>query len=660
MGLPIVRGFRSDVAVSGAQDEAWLTGHAAGWLTLCLIQTANDPIEAPGVTHSMHLIGFTQAPWSPVGTGTAATANSTRLTAYYRIATSGSEPAWRVYKPAAADHMFYWWITFSDVDTTTPFLALTSAAANVVNPASTSVVLPGADTTGTANVMLIQAASNGRDSTTPQFSGPYVNAALANLTERANIGKQTNLGGQILVLTGEKATGGVIGNTTMSAALNAVLQSRLTLALKGTAAAPPTEPDSDFGCGGECATPIGTSVASGHWHGEIGTPFTSEGVIARNNLRSWRSTPIDDWSYRYRGVTGNKRHARVYVRFPTLPQTDCVLLMFKATAGGNSPELRYRAATQDLVGGVGTSVTTATVVVPGRWYECNLKGDVSVNPRTVSLNIDGVDKGTANFAFATSSMDQVRLGAACDEVATADVLFDDFRTGANVATYPYGPGSIIGLQLVSDGVHSYNASGDFKYDGLTNVPTGALDTYSHLLGILSNVTERSIALGTASVGEYLEWLLGGMPAATAIKFIEIISAHGAVLTSAHKQSLRLISGVNTQDLLLEQSFPHATPAFPSTHLTKAPGGATWTQALVNALKFRYASGWASALIAGTPKIFGLFVEVEATGLATVPDEGSEVQNPTHTFPAPGTYPVTLTVTDNSGLTASVTKMVTVP
>jgi len=64
-------------------------------------------------------------------------------------------------------------------------------------------------------------------------------------------------------------------------------------------------------------------------------------------------------------------------------------------------------------------------------------------------------------------------------------------------------------------------------------------------------------------------------------------------------------------------------------------------------------------IAGVPHIAGLMMEVELTTGGGGDPNTSTAQNPAHVYAAPGTYNVKLTVTDDDGLTDTITHPVTV-
>ena len=113
------------------------------------------------------------------------------------------------------------------------------------------------------------------------------------------------------------------------------------------------------------------------------------------------------------------------------------------------------------------------------------------------------------------------------------------------------------------------------------------------------------------------------------------------------------------DVLTDRDFSETALLQHSKCYTTLPGGVAPTTALVNATKVRFASSFGTVLTGG--QFVGHVLEVDGTLTAGGGGGGgtSKEQNPVFEFPAPGDYPVTLTVTDNDGIKTTVAYMVTV-
>lgn len=653
------------------QGQTWL-GHTTGKLNkvLTALGLATDDViclvvESCAEVAAIELpaAGWTQVVNSPQSVGTAAVDPATRLTAWWkRVVTP--EADLRTSDPG--DHIMgaLFWLR-GCVATGVP---IAISAGDTVTPAQTGVTIPGL-TTAVANCMVVAIASHHVDTNNSLFtSASWANASLANLTERINNSGASGNGGGIGIVSGEKAVAGVVSATT-GLSTTAGVQARLCLAFQGLAAAPAAV-DSDFACGAECqiSVPGVFGTPNDHWSLVQGTQPTVQTIIARNGGRAYRFSPVNDIASLWRAISGSQRVARFYVYFASLPSGDCELLRFRCEPLGNSPEIRFRKATNDIVGYVGGQITTPHPVTVGVWYRVDCSGDVSTGTRTMKMTVaDGdaaaIDRGTASFASTAATLVYMEIGASCSSLVTADTAIDDIRTGTNPTAYPMGDGRIVGLQVTADGTHSYSAAGDFKYNNITNVPLAATDTWSYLIGALPVALQSVVSAAGVVAGEYLEWVIAGMPAIASIKGVEVISVHKGSTIDPHKQTLRIVDGATVQDLATDASFnDNVGPLYNSRHYAKAPSGVVWTQLLVNGLKFRYGSSWTAVQITpGVPAIGGLMLEVDyIPATAAPPTPVTQQRNPTFTYAAPGTYNVKLTVTDNDGLVGIITKSVTVP
>lgn len=107
--------------------------------------------------------------------------------------------------------------------------------------ADTTISVPGATTTGTDRFVVIVVSTSEISAHSDAIANP-ANSDLANLTVRYEAGFAISLGSTMAILTGEKATAGAYGNTTMDTATGAEFKSYMTLALKPAAeAAAPDE-----------------------------------------------------------------------------------------------------------------------------------------------------------------------------------------------------------------------------------------------------------------------------------------------------------------------------------------------------------------------------------------------------------------------------------
>jgi len=201
---------------TGAVTPALPTGWQANDIFLLFCETANQAVTAP--------TGWTEVASSPQGTGTAGGTSSTRLTVFWRRATS-SETAPTIADPG--DHICAGILAFRNVvETGNPWDV---TAGDVLTTASTSVTIPGATTT-VPGCMVVVAVATGPDTTTAQCSG-WTNPNLQNLQELVDYYTNSGNGGGFGVAAGTMTNAGNYGSTTATVATSFV-QGRISIALK--------------------------------------------------------------------------------------------------------------------------------------------------------------------------------------------------------------------------------------------------------------------------------------------------------------------------------------------------------------------------------------------------------------------------------------------
>jgi hypothetical protein len=215
---PTYQAAGSAVSGTGAITPAWPT-HQSGDVALLIVESANQAITLSTPA------GFAAVTNSPQGTGTAGGTSATRLTVFWKRATTSAEP-----NPTVADsgdHQIARIITFRGVVASGNPWDVT--AGNVASSASTSVSIPGATTT-VANTLVVAIVTNGTDTSSAQ-AGSWANSNLTSLTERVDGGTTSGNGGGFAIATGVKATAGAYGTTTATLSTSS-RQGRMSIALK--------------------------------------------------------------------------------------------------------------------------------------------------------------------------------------------------------------------------------------------------------------------------------------------------------------------------------------------------------------------------------------------------------------------------------------------
>lgn len=187
--------------------------HQANDVILVAIETANEAVPATSFTAN----GYTEiAPGAggpALGQGTAAAANATKLTLYWRRAANSTMPD--IYVADSGDHQVAGVLVIQDANTTIdpPW----EVAANTRQTTNTTSVSFNSLTTTKANTLIVHVMNNDFDGAYPQMGVP-TNATLTNLTEWTDVGTNAQDGGGIGILTGEFAGSGSTGNTTLTLA----------------------------------------------------------------------------------------------------------------------------------------------------------------------------------------------------------------------------------------------------------------------------------------------------------------------------------------------------------------------------------------------------------------------------------------------------------
>jgi hypothetical protein len=161
--------------------------------------------------------GFAEVTNSPQGAGTANTNPAQNLAVFWKRAVGSDSMPVADFNVGTTNRLTCQIHVFRGVKTSGNPWDVT-AGGNDGGANDTSAVIPGATTTASNTlVVLIQGSSfNGASSTTE--CGAATNADLTNITERTDETNTNGLGGGHCLITGEKASAGTYGDTTLTLA----------------------------------------------------------------------------------------------------------------------------------------------------------------------------------------------------------------------------------------------------------------------------------------------------------------------------------------------------------------------------------------------------------------------------------------------------------
>lgn len=188
-------------------------------LMLLIVESANEVVSITSPS------GWVEVPNSLVSIGTPADINATRLTLFYKLATTSESS---VVIADAGDHVLGTIAVFRGIDLISPFHKI---ATGFSESAITSLSFPSVITTADDCMIVNIMTSSAEDADKPSIVGSWSNASLGSLTERVDTNLKHGNGGSIAIATGTLATSGSSGSTTATI-FEASFIAYLTLALK--------------------------------------------------------------------------------------------------------------------------------------------------------------------------------------------------------------------------------------------------------------------------------------------------------------------------------------------------------------------------------------------------------------------------------------------
>lgn len=224
MTLPAYVGSGALAAGTGPTTPAFHASTDVDDIALLVVETENQDISPLSDAQ-----GFTEIPNSPQFAGTLNTDPANRIAVYWkRITTTGGGTAPTTGDPTnhvtAALHTFRGCIATGDPWDPTP------VGGNDGGANDTTGVIPGATTTVADCLVVLICGSSRNANATTTFSA-WTNADLANLTERFDATSTLGVGGGHGMATGEKASAGAFGDTTVTLAVSS-FKGAFSIALK--------------------------------------------------------------------------------------------------------------------------------------------------------------------------------------------------------------------------------------------------------------------------------------------------------------------------------------------------------------------------------------------------------------------------------------------
>lgn len=415
MSAPSVVSVSAIKANAAGQTVTWPV-HQTGDIGLLYVESCNGAITLSTAA------GFVQV--AQVGTGTADTADSTRLALYWVRCTSGNMSSPIV--ADAGDHTITRLVVVRGcIPTGNPWDVFSSDTQAGLD---TTVEIPGLTTT-VADALVIGAVANGVNLGTDQVSA-YVNASLAGLSAVVGGNHTIGLGGGIDIVKGTRAVAGVVSTTTATL-LNAAKQARICIALKnGTAA--PAVPPAFKAAGTAVANDTGTTAVVWPTHAEndiaILIVTTSNEAISFSTAAGFAEIANSPQSFGTGGGASSIRTGIYWCRATSSSMTNPVLndpgdhvcaqiLLFSGCITSGNPV--------DISAGDNSGASTA-VTVPGATTTTDKTLVVAVGGDTRAVNSTAQYSGWTNASLVSiteiadfHSGKGSGFGAACGVKTTA-------------------------------------------------------------------------------------------------------------------------------------------------------------------------------------------------------------------------------------------------
>jgi len=217
-------GAASISAITPALPASILTND----ILLLFVETANDLTQTSIANQNGGT--WTQVTNSPQGIGPNGGTSATRLAVFWsRYNGTQGAPTTN----DAGNHQIGFIAAFRDVKTSGDPWNITSGG-TIASDAPVTITLTGA-TTSSDNCLVVLAVANDMDINATTIYSNWTNTNLASVTERFDGNNNQGNGGGLGMATGEMATAGNYGNSTVDQAAGVLVDGFMTIALEGTA-----------------------------------------------------------------------------------------------------------------------------------------------------------------------------------------------------------------------------------------------------------------------------------------------------------------------------------------------------------------------------------------------------------------------------------------
>jgi hypothetical protein len=355
-----------------------------------------------------------------------------------------------------------------------------------------------------------------------------------------------------------------------------------------------------FCCGFECGQ---AGTVGQHWDFTTGTP-TFDTSVVRTGARSLK-LPTGD--HEAKAVVFSSSSTVVVGRFYLYITADlfsatCVIIQ-TTLAGTIRAYIAYNSSSgAKIFAGTGPGFIAGGVDIAfGQWYLIDFKMDVSANPWTCDVKVNGIPCLQDTTFLAATTMDSFYV-ARGGETRLSSFYIDDFVLSYTAADYPIGAGHVNHFVPTSDGTHNVAGAADFRRGGTTtDILNATTDAYLLVNDVpLDDTTpdtdDHIRIVAPANVTDYVEGVYGpasGVSTPTvAPRAVEVIAEFFAAGTGLSDEIFKLNDN-GTVDNVYDgtQIAGTTTGIYKTKQYATAPTGGAWTVVSgagnFNNIRFRY-------------------------------------------------------------------------
>jgi hypothetical protein len=217
------------------------------------------------------------------------------------------------------------------------------------------------------------------------------------------------------------------------------------------------------------------------------------------------------------------------------------------------------------------------------WYRIDVYFNSSANPHTLDWKIDGVAQNQATRQLVAAADITIFYIGPGVTTTTTDFYVDDFAYSLTAADYPIGGIYVKGYLPNADGTHSNQAN--FEDAGNAAI-SGANPAYDQFDAVpISSLTEyvTELAVGT---GDYVEVGFTNSTEGKDPIHVQVSVAMSADTATGNNATYRVRDGTTDADIFSDDP-SQTTDIFRTLGMATKPSGGAWTEALFNALLFRF-------------------------------------------------------------------------